>query len=91
MKLEDHPTVKRYREKGGEAAASEAAEILDAEWLKQQVMEAGADDVGLTDINCPDPSGYRADILELFPWAKTLVSFVTLAIWKFYLVGHDIG
>ena len=77
MKLEDHPTVIRYREKGDETAASEAADILDAEWLKKQVLEAGADDVGLVDINCPDLSGYRADILELFPWAKTLVSFVT--------------
>jgi epoxyqueuosine reductase QueG len=76
MKLEDHPTVKRYREKGDETAASKAPDILDAEWLKQQVLEAGADDVGLVDINSPDLSGYRADILEIFPRSKTLVSFV---------------
>lgn len=76
MKLEDHPTVKRYRERGDETAASEAADILDAEWLKQQLLEAGADDAGLVDINCPDLSGYQADILEIFPRAKTLVSFV---------------
>ncbi|MDH3878063.1 MAG: hypothetical protein OET18_09495, partial [Desulfobacterales bacterium] len=76
MKLEDHPTVKRFREKGDETAASEAPDILDAEWLKQQVLEAGADDVGLVDINCPDLNGYQADILEIFPRSKTLVSFV---------------
>jgi epoxyqueuosine reductase QueG len=77
MKLEDHPTVKRYREKSDETAEFKAPDILDAEWLKQKVLEAGADDVGLADINCPGLNGYRADILELFPWAKTLVSFVT--------------
>lgn len=77
MKLEDHPSVKRYREKNDETAESKAPNILDAEWLKQQVLEAGADDVGLSDINCPDLNGYRDDILELFPWAKTLASFVT--------------
>jgi len=77
MKLEDHPTVRKYREKGDETAAAGTPDILDAAWLKQQVLEAGADDVGLVDINCPDLSGYQADILEIFPWAKTLVSFVT--------------
>jgi epoxyqueuosine reductase QueG len=77
MKLEDHRTVKRYREKGDETAASKAPDILDAEWLKQLVLEAGADDVGLVDINQPELGDYRADILDLFPWAKTLVSFVT--------------
>jgi len=77
MKLDDHPTVRKYREKGDETAAAGTPDILDAAWLKQQVLEAGADDVGLVDINCPDLSGYQADILEIFPWAKTLVSFVT--------------
>ncbi len=77
MKLEDHPTVKRYREKADEIAASTAADILDAEWLKQKVLAAGADDVGLVDINCPELGEYRTDILELFPRAETLVSFVS--------------
>ena len=76
MKLEDHPTVKRFREKGDETAASEAPDILDAEWLKHQVLEVGADDVGLVDINCHDLNGYQVDILEMFPRSKTLVSFV---------------
>lgn len=77
MKLEDHPTVKRYREKGDQTGESKAADILDAEWLKQQLLEAGADDVGLVDINSHDLSDYRADILEIFSDAKTLVSFVS--------------
>jgi ferredoxin len=76
MKLEDHPTVKRYRQKS-EAAAPRIEDKLDADWIKQQVLESGADDVGLVDINRPELSEYCADILEIFPRAKTLVSFVS--------------
>jgi len=76
MKLEDHPTVKRYREQAEAISASKAPNTLDAEWLKQQVLEAGADDVGLVEINRPELADYRADILEIFPQTQTLVSFV---------------
>lgn len=76
MKLEDHPTVKRYREQAEAISASKAPNTLDAEWLKQQVLEAGADDVGLVEINRPELDEYQADILEIFPHTQTLVSFV---------------
>jgi ferredoxin len=76
MKLEDHPTVKQYREKS-DAAIPGREDKLDADWLKNTVLKAGADDVGLVDINRPGLSEYSADILEIFPRAKTLVSFVS--------------
>jgi ferredoxin len=76
MKLEDHPTVKRYQEQAEAISATKAPDTLDAEWLKQQVLEAGADDVGLVEINRPELGDYRADILEIFPQTRTLVSFV---------------
>lgn len=76
MKLEDHPTVKRYREQAEAISATKAPDALDAEWLKQQVLEAGADDVGLVEINRPELGEYREDILEIFPQTQTLVSFV---------------
>ncbi|MGD2187278.1 MAG: 4Fe-4S binding protein, partial [Desulfobacterales bacterium] len=75
MRLEDHPTVKRYREKS-EAAAPKIEDNLDAKWLKTLVLEAGADDVGLVAINRPELSDYRADIREVFPKTRTLISFV---------------
>jgi len=75
MRLEDHPTVKRYREKD-QASAPEVENKLDADWLKKMVLEAGADDAGLVEINRPELSAYRADILELFPRTKTLLSFI---------------
>lgn len=76
MKLEDHPTVKRYREKGEAIAAPRVADRLDAEWLKNMVLEAGADDAGLVEINRPELSDQRADILEVFPRTRTLISFI---------------
>ena len=78
MELDDHPTVKRYREKGDEAAASKAPDIIDADWLKKQVLEAGADELygGYLPPEW-DLSIYRADVQETFPRAKTLVSFVS--------------
>ncbi len=76
MKLEDHPTVKRFREQDTSLSASKIAAKIDAAWLKQQVLQAGADDVGLVDIHRPELSEHHADILEIFPDTKTLVSFV---------------
>jgi hypothetical protein len=71
MRLEDHPTVKRYREKN-QATAPSVVDKLDAEWLKNMVLEAGADDAGLVEINRPELNDYRADILEiLFYWIQS--------------------
>jgi epoxyqueuosine reductase QueG len=75
MRLEDHPTVKRYREKN-QAAAPGIEDKLDAEWLKNMVLEAGADDVGLVEINRPELGDHRAEILEIFSRTKTLISFI---------------
>ena len=43
MKLEDHPTVQRIRLKTVSSVPPEN-ESLDAGWLKQLVLDAGADD-----------------------------------------------
>jgi hypothetical protein len=47
MKLEDHPTVKRIQVKNVTSVAP-TKESLDAGWLKQLVLDAGADDVDLS-------------------------------------------
>lgn len=75
MKLEDHPTVQRVRLK---TALSEPSknESLDAGWLKQLVLDAGADDVGFVEIGRPALDDQREDILKAFPHTKTLISFV---------------
>src|SRR5690242_20520145 len=75
MKLEDHPTVQRIRLKTVDPV-SPAKQSLDAEWLKQLILDAGADDVGFVEIGRPALDDQREDILKAFPHTKTLISFV---------------
>src|SRR5919206_3385867 len=75
MKLEDHPTVQRIHLKTVTSVPSKK-ESLDAGWLKQLVLDAGADDVGFVEIGRPALDGQREDIFKAFPHTKTLISFV---------------
>ena len=76
--LSEHPTVKRFQRLNhvAIAAAQPQREILDAGWLRQICLEAGADDVGFVDLNREDISTERDEILRFFPRTKTLISFV---------------
>src|SRR5690349_1345877 len=75
MKLEDHPTVRRIRLKIAEPIPPRN-QPLDAEWLKQLVLDAGADDAGFVELARPALDEQREDIQKAFPHAKTLISFV---------------
>src|SRR5438874_8788973 len=75
MKLEDHPTVQRIRLKTVSSVPPKN-ESLDAGWLKQLVLDAGADDVGFVEIGRPALDDQRQDIFKAFPHTKTLISFV---------------
>lgn len=75
MKLEDHPTVQQVRLKAASAISPDAGP-LDAGWLKQLVLDAGADDAGFVEIGRSALDDQRQDILNAFPHAKTLISFV---------------
>src|ERR671926_1784593 len=75
MKLEDHPTVQRVRRKAVPSVPPKK-ESLDVGWLKQLVLDAGADDVGFVEIGRPALDEQRPDILKAFPHTKTLISFV---------------
>src|SRR3954468_4737315 len=75
MKLDDHPTVRRvYLRTLNRVPPRE--ESLDATWLRQIVLDAGADDVGFVEIGRPALDDERADILRVLPRTKTLISFV---------------
>jgi ferredoxin len=74
MKLEEHPTVQRFRETAGNRAAPPS--LLEAWWLRQIALDAGADDVGLVEIGRPALDDQRDDILRAFPPTKTLLAFV---------------
>src|SRR4249919_3005641 len=75
MKLEDHPTVQRTRLKTAPSLLPKK-ESLDAGWLKQLVLDAGADDVGFIEIGRPALDDQREDIFKAFPHTRTLISFV---------------
>lgn len=75
MKLNDHPTVKRYRERA--SAAEQDAAPLDAGWLRQLCLEAGADDAGFGQVAAADVEDLKDEILALFPRAKSFISLVT--------------
>src|SRR3954466_12028140 len=75
MTLEDHPTVKRIRLKTADAVPAKR-DSLDPDWLKQLVLDAGADDVGFVEIGRAALDEQREDILKAFPRTKTLISLV---------------
>jgi hypothetical protein len=57
-RLDDHPTVVQVRQR--DRAAARPAEPLDASWLRQACLDAGADDVGFVDIDRPEIADQRA-------------------------------
>ncbi len=73
--LDDHPTVRKVRSRVPLALA-ETSRTLDATWLKQLALDAGADDAGVVSIDRPEVADQRADILSAFPRTRTLLAFV---------------
>lgn len=76
MQLAEHPTVKRFYEKGSVLPERGALPILDSDWLRKLCLDAGADDVGFVEIDRPEIADQRDEILALFPGTKILISFV---------------
>jgi NAD-dependent dihydropyrimidine dehydrogenase PreA subunit len=74
--LADHPTVKQFRERQAAGSGPVATPKLDAAWLRQLCLEAGADDVGFVEAGRPEIADQKADIAAVFPGTKTLVSLV---------------
>ena len=72
----EHPTVKHFyeeRTKRGEVAADR---VLDAAWLRLLCLDAGADDVGFVERDRPEIADQKADIENVFPRTRTLISVV---------------
>ena len=67
MRLEDHPTVIKVRA----ASPLPPPARLEAEWLRQVVLDAGADDVGFVEIERAELSDERPYIEAIFPAART--------------------
>ncbi len=72
MDLERHPGVIAYRQR----PKKERSETVSGRWVKQIVLEAGADDVGLVEVGRPELENWKPALLAAFPRAKTFISFV---------------
>ncbi len=72
MNIEEHPTIKKYRQKEKQSSPL----VIDYKRLREIVLDAGADDVGFVEIDRKEISNDNADILRAFPKTKTLISYV---------------
>lgn len=67
--------MRRFRE-SNRPDNTQPFEPLDAVWLRPLCLDCGADDTGLVEIGRAALDNQRDDILQVFPQAKTLLSFV---------------
>lgn len=74
-KLRAHPTVQRALTRT-DPTATPPSEPLDAAWLRDLCLEAGADDAGFVPIDHPDLAGDRPYIDEVMPGISSLIGFV---------------
>src|SRR5438874_8744102 len=72
--LKEHPTIAAIRARQTELP--KISELLDAAWLRQLCLDAGADDVGFVEVDCPALAGERPHIQRAFPHTRSLISFV---------------
>src|SRR5213082_3987477 len=71
--ISEHPTVAAHRRK---LAPGKISKPLDADWLRQLCLEAGAEDVGFVEVDRPALAGERPHIQRAFPLTRSLISFV---------------
>ena len=105
IRLDEHPTVLNFRRRATSLQAAGAnSGLLDAAWLRQLALDAGADDVGFIEIDRPEIASQRADIEALLPGTRTLVSLVcrmnrgpiravprSVANGEFHRVTHEVN
>lgn len=71
--VKEHPTVEAHRQR---PAPEKISQPLDAAWLRQLCLDAGADDVGFVEVDRPALAGERSHIQRAFPPTHSLISFV---------------
>ena len=74
--LSEHPSVKQFRAREATETSRTQPQVIEAEWLRQVCLEAGAADSGFVDIDRSEIADQKSEILWLLPGTKTLVSFV---------------
>lgn len=75
-KLEQHPTVRRFRERDPDFIRPDSAGSISLEEIKTLALKLGADDAGLVSLKRKEIDLERDQILSFAPWAKSLLSLV---------------
>src|SRR5262245_33063160 len=70
-RLVDHPTVRRVRSR-----KTEKPGVIDADWLRQVCLDAGADDVAFASVEHPDLASEREYVDAALPGVQTYISLV---------------
>ncbi len=73
--LNEHPTVRKMTAQGL-SREQEPPVSLEAGFLRELFLEAGADDVGFVSIDRPELDDQRDDLLRLFPAVRTIIPYV---------------
>ena len=68
--------MKRFYQERANGVGTATDQVLDAAWLRQLCLDAGADDVGFVERDRPEIADQKADIDNVFPRTKTLISVV---------------
>ena len=60
--LSEHPSVKHFYEERTKRGDVPTNRVLDASWLRQLCLDAGADDVGFVERDRPEIANQKAEI-----------------------------
>src|SRR5215475_5552485 len=71
--FKEHPTVAAHRRR---LSPEKTSGPLDASWLRQLCLDAGADDVGFVEVDRPALAEERPHIQRAFPHTRSLISVV---------------
>ena len=77
ININEHPTVKKVGSLRNREVIADNSVLLNYEELMKICIAAGADDVGFVSVDHPSMSDERADIIQVLPGTKTLISFVS--------------
>ena len=70
-KLANHPTVRKVA-----GRRSRKADVIDADWLRQVCLDAGADDVAFASVDDPALASEREHVEQALPGARSFISLV---------------
>lgn len=74
---DSHPSIQRYLENRAVGQPDLSTKVLDAEWLRQICLDAGADDVGFVEIEAPALQSQKSNIETAFPQTRAVISLIS--------------